>query len=54
MAMPSAFAASALTYAIGRVFIHHFELGGTLLNFDADKLRSYFREQLRRKNRNTK
>jgi uncharacterized protein (DUF697 family) len=49
MAMSSAFAASTMTYAIGRVFIHHFELGGTLLDFDAAKLRGYFREQLHRK-----
>jgi len=35
----------AATYAIGRVFIQHFESGGTLLDFDPAKLREYFREQ---------
>lgn len=32
----------ASTYAIGKVFIQHFETGGTLLSFDADRMRSYF------------
>lgn len=36
----------AATYAIGRVFQHHFELGGTLLDFDPARTRAYFREQL--------
>ena len=31
-----------VTYAIGKVFIQHFETGGTLLTFDADKMRGYF------------
>jgi uncharacterized protein (DUF697 family) len=54
MAIPAAFAASTLTYAIGRVFVHHFELGGTLLDFDATRLRGYFREQLQRKGHATR
>lgn len=37
--------ASASTYALGRVFVQHFETGGTLLNFDADALRRYYKEQ---------
>lgn len=37
----------AATYAIGQVFIQHFELGGTLLDFDADKMRAYFEEQFK-------
>ncbi len=38
--------AGTLTYAVGKVFIHHFELGGTFLNFDAEKMREHFlREQ---------
>lgn len=49
MAIPSAFAVGAITYAIGRVFIYHFELGGTLLDFDAQKLRAYFQQQLKQK-----
>lgn len=36
---------AASTYAIGRVFTQHFETGGTLLNFDAGKMRSYFKNE---------
>lgn len=32
----------ATTYAIGQVFIQHFESGGTLLDFDPKKMRGYF------------
>jgi len=32
----------ASTWALGRVFILHFESGGTLLNFNPTKLKSYF------------
>lgn len=35
------------TYAIGQVFIQHFESGGTFLNFDADKVREFFAQQLK-------
>ncbi len=35
----------ATTYAIGKVFIQHFETGGTLLDFDVEKMRGYFKEQ---------
>jgi uncharacterized protein (DUF697 family) len=41
-------ALSAFTYAIGKVFIAHFELGGTLLDFDAAANRAYFREMIQR------
>ncbi len=37
--------ASASTYALGKVFIKHFDSGGTLLNFDAEKLREYYYDQ---------
>ena len=37
--------AAASTYALGRVFIQHFETGGTLLNFNASDLREYYAEQ---------
>jgi len=37
---------SASTYAIGKVFILHFESGGTLLNFDSEKMREYYQQQL--------
>jgi uncharacterized protein (DUF697 family) len=35
----------ALTYALGKVFIMHYELGGTLFGFDAEKAKNYFAEQ---------
>ena len=37
--------AGATTYAIGKVFIKHFESGGTFLNLDPAKVKSYFSEQ---------
>ena len=37
----------ALTYAVGRVFIQHFEQGGTLLNFDPKKMREHFKRELK-------
>lgn len=40
-------AAGAVTYAIGRVFVQHFEAGGTLLDFDPDKMRDFFSEQMK-------
>jgi len=33
------------TWAVGNVFIQHFETGGTFLNFDAEKLKEYFQAQ---------
>jgi len=39
----SAFSA-AFTYAIGRVYIQHFETGGNFLNFDPVALKEFFRE----------
>ena len=38
-------ASGAVTYAIGSVFVQHFELGGTLLNFNAEKVREAVKEQ---------
>lgn len=32
----------ACTYAVGKVFVQHFEAGGNLLNFNPEKMRSYF------------
>ncbi len=32
----------ASTYALGRVFIQHFESGGTFLDFDPDSVRDHF------------
>lgn len=37
--------AGATTYAIGKVFMQHFESGGTFLNFEAEEFKSCFREQ---------
>lgn len=36
---------AAACYAIGKVFIQHFEAGGTFLDMDPDKVKEYFREQ---------
>lgn len=36
---------AAITYAIGRIFETHFETGGTLLDFDASRVREYFRTE---------
>ena len=32
----------AVTWAVGRVFMQHFASGGTLLDFDPDKMRQHF------------
>ncbi len=37
--------ASASTYAVGKVFITHFESGGTLLDFDPDKVREHYQAE---------
>jgi uncharacterized protein (DUF697 family) len=38
--------AGASTYAIGRVFVEHFESGGTLLTFDAGKMKAHFEHRM--------
>jgi uncharacterized protein (DUF697 family) len=35
----------ASTYAVGRVFTQHFAAGGTFLDFDPVKVKTYFREE---------
>lgn len=35
---------SASTYAIGKVFVQHFESGGTFLDLDPEKVRAYYAE----------
>ena len=35
---------AASTYAIGKVFVAHFESGGTFLNFDTKKAKAHFNE----------
>ncbi|MBF0468769.1 MAG: DUF697 domain-containing protein [Desulfamplus sp.] len=37
--------AGASTYAIGKVFVQHFESGGTFLTFDPDKVKEYYRQE---------
>jgi uncharacterized protein (DUF697 family) len=39
--------AAALTYAIGRVFIRHYESGGTLLSFSATQFKDTFTEEVK-------
>ncbi len=34
-----------LTYAIGKVFLQHFETGGTMLSFDPSKVRDHFKKE---------
>ena len=36
--------ASALMYAMGQLFIQHFESGGTFLTFDPEKVRGHYAE----------
>jgi uncharacterized protein (DUF697 family) len=43
MAMP--LIAGAATYAVGRCFVKHFEGGGTFLDFNTEKAKSYFSSQ---------
>lgn len=44
-ALAASVLAGATTYAAGKVFIQHFESGGTFLNFDPVAVREYYREQ---------
>jgi uncharacterized protein (DUF697 family) len=37
--------AGALTHALGNLFVMHYESGGTLLSFDADRMRDHFRKE---------
>ena len=36
---------SAITWAVGKVFIQHFEAGGTFLDFQPDAVKEYFRSE---------
>lgn len=40
-----ALSCGAYTWALGKVFIKHFETGGTLLNFDPEQVKEYFKQQ---------
>ncbi|MGQ0680655.1 MAG: YcjF family protein [Actinomycetota bacterium] len=44
-AMSSSVSAGASTYALGKVFIQHFDSGGTFLTFDPRKVREYYRKE---------
>jgi len=37
--------AAGVTWAVGKVFTSHFELGGTMLDFDAEKMREHFKQE---------
>jgi uncharacterized protein (DUF697 family) len=37
----------ASTYAVGKVFVQHFESGGTFLTFDPERVRGYYAEQFK-------
>jgi len=39
--------AGAMTYAVGKVFIQHFESGGTFLTFDPEAVKEFYAEQLK-------
>ncbi len=39
--------AGATTYAIGKVFISHFEAGGTLLDFNPEAMKAYYAEMFK-------
>ena len=40
---------SASTYAVGKVFIQHFESGGTFLNFEPEQEKEYYAQQFEKK-----
>jgi uncharacterized protein (DUF697 family) len=47
---PAAAALScAYTWALGNIFVQHFESGGTFLNFDAEKVSEHFKSLLAEK-----
>lgn len=43
--IPVAIFAGASTYALGEVFKKHFESGGTILDFDVDRVKKYYQEK---------
>ncbi len=45
--LPMAVLAGALTFAVGKVFVQHFETGGTLLDFDPSKVQTFFEEKFK-------
>lgn len=45
-ALGTALFGGASTYAVGKVFVQHFESGNTLLNFDPEQMKAYYAQQL--------
>ncbi|CAM2006167.1 YcjF family protein [Acanthopleuribacter pedis] len=43
-AIAGAATSSVLTYALGVVFVQHFEAGGNVLNFDPEAMREFFQQ----------
>jgi uncharacterized protein (DUF697 family) len=39
--------AYALTLAVGKIFVMHYETGGSLLNFEPEKVRSHFEKEFK-------
>ena len=37
--------AAAVTWAMGRIFVQHFETGGTLLDLDAERMKEHFKAE---------
>ncbi len=46
--VPMVAISGGITYAVGRVFVQHFESGGTLLDFRPEKMRRYYLEQVKK------
>lgn len=45
--VPMGVFSGALTFAVGKVFVQHFETGGTLLDFDPSKVQTYFKKKFK-------
>lgn len=43
-ALSTSLIGAASTYAIGKIFVEHFESGGTFLDFDEEKAKNHFKE----------
>ena len=39
--------AGASTYALGKVFIKHYEAGGTFFNFDPERMKQYYKDKFK-------
>lgn len=45
--LPMPFIAGAMTYGVGKVFMQHFETGGTLLDFKPSTMKAFFAEKFK-------